>query len=61
MLLKGEETPFLTHELCAQMCSTTKGEARWVEVPGTSHYIQDDSLEGFLKEVEPFTAACFSR
>ena len=61
LLLKGEETPFLTHELCQQMCDTTKGEAHWVEVQGTSHYIQDDNLKGFLKEVEPFTADCFSR
>ena len=61
LLLKGEETPFLTHELCAQMCDTSKGEARWVEVPGTSHYIQDDNLEGFLKEVEPFMTDCFGR
>ena len=61
LLLKSEETPFLTHELCQQMCDATKGEARWVQVPGTSHYIQDDHLEGFLKEVEPFTADCFSR
>jgi pimeloyl-ACP methyl ester carboxylesterase len=58
LIVKGEKTPFLTHELCDQMCATTKGEARWAEIPGTTHAIMDDNLPGFLKEVEPFTAAC---
>ncbi len=59
LLLKGEVTPFLTHDLCEQMCAATRGEARWTEVPGTSHAIMDDNLPAFLGEVEPFTAACF--
>ncbi len=60
LLLKGENTDFLTPALCDEMVSRTKANARWVEVPGTTHFIMDDNLEGFLKEVEPFTAACFS-
>ena len=61
LLLKGENTDFLTPALCDEMVNRAKGDARWVEVPGTTHFIMDDNLEGFLKEVEPFTAACFGR
>ena len=60
LLVKGEQTPFLTHELCSEMCATTKGEARWAEIPGTTHTIMDDNLPGFLKEVEPFLAESFA-
>ena len=58
LIVKGEKTPFLTHGLCDQMCAATEGEARWAGIPGTTHAIMDDNLPWFLKEVEPFTAAC---
>ena len=59
LVLKGEDTPYLTPELCEQMMETVKGKGRWAEVPGTTHGIPDDNLPGFLKEVEPFVAEAF--
>ena len=61
LFVKGEVTDFLTHELLDKMCDTTKGEARWVEVPGTTHHVMDDDLDAFIKHVRPFTDNCFSR
>lgn len=58
LIIKGEETPFLTHQLCDEMCDFTKGEARWAEIPNTAHTVMDDNLPGFLEEVEPFLRKC---
>lgn len=60
LLLKGENTDFLTPALCDEMVSRAPGNARWAEIPGTTHFIMDDNLEGFLKEVEPFITECFN-
>ena len=61
LVLKGEDTPYLTPELCEEMRQTIKGNSRWAEVPGTTHGIPDDNLLGFLKEIEPFLAENLSR
>ena len=53
LVLKGQETPHLTHELCERMVGQVK-EGRWTEVPGTTHTIMHDDLPAFLKQAEPF-------
>ena len=55
LLIKGENTNQLTPELCEQMVANGP-QSRWVEIPGTTHFVQDDNLDGFLAEVEPFLA-----
>ena len=55
LLIKGETTNQLTPELCEQMVANGP-QSRWVEIPGTTHFVQDDNLDGFLAEVEPFLA-----
>ncbi|HZP27102.1 MAG TPA: alpha/beta hydrolase [Dehalococcoidia bacterium] len=55
LLIKGQDTNQLTPELCEQMVQNGP-QSRWLEIPGTTHFVQDDNLEGFLTEVEPFLA-----
>ncbi len=61
LLMKAETTDLLTRETCERMVALTKGEARWVEVAGTTHRIMDDDLPAFLREVEPFVAEAYGR
>jgi pimeloyl-ACP methyl ester carboxylesterase len=55
LVVKAETTNQLDVELCERMARYGEG-SRWVEIPGTTHMVYDDNLDGFLKEVEPFLA-----
>ena len=61
LLMKAKTTDLLTRETCEQMVALTVGEARWVEVAGTTHRIMDDDLPAFLAEVEPFVVEAYGR
>ena len=55
LLIKGEQTPQLTAEISDRMVSFRPGN-RWVEIPGTTHFVHDDNLDGFLAVIEPYLA-----
>jgi pimeloyl-ACP methyl ester carboxylesterase len=56
LLIKGETSDTLPNaDLCERMVRFGRN-SRWVEVPGASHWVFDDDLEGFLAVLEPFLA-----
>jgi pimeloyl-ACP methyl ester carboxylesterase len=55
LVVKAEKTNQLTPEICDRMVGYGPN-SRWVEIPGTTHAVYDDNLDGFLADVEPFLA-----
>jgi pimeloyl-ACP methyl ester carboxylesterase len=56
LVVRGEHSPVLSRENAERMVQAT-ADCRWVEVPASSHGVNNDNLAGYLAVVTPFLLA----
>jgi esterase len=56
LVLRGALSDILSRETAEAMASSN-ANIRWVEIPGASHFVHEDNLAAFNREVDSFLQA----
>ena len=56
LVLRGAQSDILSRETAEAMAATNQN-VRWVEIPNATHFVHEDNLEAFNREVQAFLRA----